>query len=242
MALDDLGNERIDFAWGNMPLQPNHDYDEDLDLRLNIALYPGDGMAEYILLHQDNGVTPSNMLDGVGNHVIALRQWSNFPDVAQDGVTGPTLTVDWWLPEVPATEFPDIVGATVEDAIKQLREVGVAENFLTDALTDNSENPYIGGETILPTSGVIIWHYMDPEEQIGTHWDGTPWLAKEANGLVEYAYSYPAEQTAITSYYQDGPDYFSSSNPADDIYWPWWLSFSVIQTTDPNKNSWSWWN
>ena len=239
MAFDDAGNERIDFAWGNMPLQPNHDYDEDIDLRLNIAAYPGDGFAEAILYHQDNGVRPSNMLDGVGNHVIALRQWSNFPNVAQDGVTGPTLTVDWWLPEVPATEFPDIVGLPVEDAIKQLREVGVAENFLQDALTTN-EDPYQGGPWNV-NSGVIIWHYLAPDTVIGQHWDGSDWLASEAEGLVEYAASYPAEQTAITSYYE-GDGFVSSSNPADEIAFPDWLTFSVIQTTDPNKNSWSWWN
>lgn len=240
MAFDDNGNERIDFAWGNMPLQPNHDYDTDDDTRLNIALYPGDGMAESILKHDPSGYNPSNMLDAVDSHVIALRQWSDYPAVAQDGTTEYTLTVDWWLPTVPATEFPDIVGLPVEDAIKQLREVGVAENFLQDTLT-TAEDPYTGG-TWDNTSGVIIWHYLDPEYQIGTHWDGTPWLAKEAEGIVEYAYSYPAEQTAITSYYQDGPDYFNSSDPADNIEFPYWLTFSVIQTTDPTKNSWSWWN
>jgi hypothetical protein len=240
MAYDDLGNERIDFAWGNFPLQPNHDYDNDDDLRVNIAEYPGDGMAEYILHHDPNGYNPSNMLDAVDSHVIALRKWSDYPDVAQDGVTGPTLTVNWWLPNVPATEFPDIVGRPVEEALKQLREVGVAENFLQDALTD-AEDPYTQGNWD-KYSGVVIWHYLDPDYQIGTHWDGTPWLAKEADGIVEYAYSYPAEQTAVTSYYQTGPTYFNSSNPNDNIYFPYWLSFSVIQTTDPNKNSWSWWN
>lgn len=240
MAYDDLGNERVDFVWGNMPLQPNHDYDTDDDLRLNIALYPGDGFAEAILLHNTDGTRPSNMLDAVDNHVIALRKWAEYPNNANDGVTGPTLTVDWWLPEVPATEFPDIVGLPVEDAIKQLREVGVAENFLQDALTIN-EDPYQGAPWDV-NSGVIIWHYLEPDAVIGSHWDGTPWLAKEAEGLVEYAASYPAEQTAITSYYQDGSEYISSSNPADEIALPDWLTFSVIQTTDPTKNSWSWWN
>jgi hypothetical protein len=230
MALDDLGNERIDFAWGNIPLQPNHDYDEDLDLRLNIALYPGDGMAEAILLHND-GYAPSNMLDGVGNHAIALRQWSGYPAVAQDGVTGPTLTVNWWTEGQPASEFPDIVGSTLESAVKQLKEVGVPNEFLVDLLSDNSENPYLQGENVTQP-GLIVWHYIEPETVIGTHWDGTPWLAKEAEGLVEYAYSYPAEQFSIIPFDNDGQDM-----PA-----MWWAAFSVIQTTDPNKNSWEWWN
>ena len=231
MAFDDAGNERIDFAWGNMPLQPNHDYDEDQDLRLNIAAYPGDGFAEAILYHQDNGVRPSNMLDGVGNHVIALRQWSNFPNVAQDGVTGPTLTVNWWTEGIPASEFPDIVGSTLDSALKQLKEVGVPDEFLVDLLSDDSENPYLQGENVVQP-GLIVWHYIDPEEPIGTHWDGTPWLAKEADGLVEYAFTYPAEQFAVIPFDNDG----------QDMPQMWWAAFSVIQTTDPNKNSWDWWN
>jgi hypothetical protein len=240
MAYDDLGNERVDFVWGNMPLQPNHDYDEDEDIRYYVADYPGDGMAEYINYHREDGYRQSTPLEAKDSHVIALRQWADYPNNANDGVTGPTLTVPWWLPETPATEFPNIVGKTVEDALKQLREVGVAENFLGDALTD-SENPYDNGNVLL-TSGVVIWHYLPPETVIGTHWDGRDWLASEAEGLVEYASSYPAEQTAINSYYQDGPTYIDSSDPELIVEWPSWLSFSVIQTTDPTKNSWSWWN
>jgi hypothetical protein len=240
MAFDSLGNEQIDFAWGNMPLQPNHDYDSDTDLRYYIAEYPGDGMAEYILHHDSYGYTPSIVLEAKDSHVIALRQWSGYPEVANDGTTEYGLTVDWWNNNQPATEFPNIVGKTVEDAIKQLREVGVAENFLQDALTD-ATNPYNNGDW-LRNSGAIIWHYLPPETVIGTHWDGSDWLASEAEGLVEYASSYVGEQTAITSYYQDGPDYFNSSDPNEEIYFPYWLTFSVIQTTDPNKNSWSWWN
>jgi len=236
MALDDNGNEQIDFVWGNMPHQPNHDYDEDFTIRQDWSNYPGDGEAEYYFKGHDGGVVPSLVLEGKDNHVISMRAWNDFPHHIGDGETGYTLKVDWWE-LTDAMEFPNLPGNTVEDALQQLREMGVAENFLSDALTD-AENPYDAG-TVQLNSGVVIWHYLPPMTQIGTHWDGSPWYAYESEGIVEYCNSYPADLTALGSY-DEGSN--TTSDPELITDWPYWLSFSVIQTTDPDKNSWSWWN
>ena len=240
---DDGGNVQIDFIWGNVPMQPNHEYHNDVDIRANLAEYPGDGFAEFILHHSPDGYSVSNQLEAKDSHVVALRHWNGFPEVNPD--SGYNLTVNWW-DVTPAAEFPNIVGKTLEDALKQYREIGVAENFLGDFLT-NATNPYASGEGPdngwLPNSGVVIWHYYEPDDVIGTHWDGSPWYAREAEGLVEYANGYPGEETAIGSYFFDGTNYITTSDPNQEgLAAPWWLTFSVIQTTDPNKNSWSWWN
>jgi len=54
MALDDLGNQAIDFVWGNMPLQPNNTrFDEERPL-----------------------------LSANDSHAIALSEWNSYPSVA----------------------------------------------------------------------------------------------------------------------------------------------------------------
>ena len=53
MATDDLGNVQVDFAWGNMPLQPNDDRDDSFnDLYLNTG----------------------------GNHDINATSWNQYPE------------------------------------------------------------------------------------------------------------------------------------------------------------------
>jgi hypothetical protein len=255
MPLDDGGNPQIDFVWGNVPMQPDNGWGEMATFRRGYTTRPGDGEAEYYneghatveewgdpSYYDAKGKKPSLFLDGSGNHPIALRKWDNFyGDPATDGYE---LTVDWW--EVtPAMVQPNLYGKTVEQALVSYRNLGVAENFLGDFLT-NATNPYASGEGSdngwLRDSGVVIWRYLDPEYQIGTHWDGSPWLAKEAEGLVTEAGTWPGNVTAIGSYLdQEGSP--TSSDPTEpNLRAPYWLTFSVIQTTDPLKNSWNWWN
>jgi hypothetical protein len=248
MALDDRGNPQIDFVWGNFPMQPNYDYDTETYIRQGQYYAPGNGEAEY---YYDGHATaaewgdtayfpadylkPSAYLDGKDSHNIYLRQWNAFPTSNPD--TGFNLTVNWW--EVtPAMEMPNLYGKTVEEAFASLRNCGVAENFLQDRLSD-AENPYNSG-TWLKDSGILIWRYLDPNYVIGTHWDGSDWLASEVNGKITEMSSYPREMTAIGSYNEDG---VTTSDPTDPtMYEPGWLTIVAVQTTDPDKNSWNWWN
>lgn len=254
MSSDSAGNARIDFVWGNMPLQPNYDYDEMRTYRWGQSIRPGDGESEF---YNDGHATaaeydfrpyynadylfPSLFLDGEDNHPTALRKWSGYPN--SDPGEGFELTVDWW--EVtPAMQMPNLYSKTVEEALASLRNVGVAENFLGDFLT-NATDPYALGEGIdsgwLKDSGIVIWKYLSPETVIGTHWDGSDWLASEADGLVVEMQSWPGAYTAVGSYEDDGNT--TTTDPTDpNLRSPYWLNFVVLQTTDPNKNSWSWWN
>jgi hypothetical protein len=249
MAVDSSGNAQIDFVWGNIPMQPNYSSNTMNTFRQGYSYAPGDGEGEfYIDGHatvNDWGTPsyfpadylfPSQFLDAQDSHVNALRLWNGFPD--NNPNTGFNLTVNWWE-ETPAMEYPNILGKTVKDALADLRECGVAENFLSDALTD-SENPYDYG-TWLKDSGIVLWRYLTPETQIGTHWDGSPWYASEAEGLVIYANNWVGYQTAVGSY--DVDTNVTTSDPTNpNLAFPYWLTFCAIQTTDPNKNSWNWWN
>lgn len=239
MAVDDLGNSRIDFVWGNMPLQPNHGDDDSA--RWGMSPYPGDAFADFLVSTEasyaraQQGAGISNQLQAVDSHVIGLRHWASYPEYLEN--TGATLTVDWWTEGQPAYQYPNIIGLSLEEAKRQLIECGVDPLLLVDTQFDN-ENPYEGivdGNPIDPVNapgadnpGVIIWKYLAPDTQIGTHWDGRPWYAAESNGKVLTSTRYPGHWTAIDQF---APNDFS-----------WWHSFVILQTTDPNKNSFNWWD
>jgi hypothetical protein len=248
MALDDRGNARVDFVYGNVPMQPNFDLDVQNEYREGRWIAPGDGEGEYYV---DGHATasewgqpdyfpldhlkPSQYLDGSDSHNIDLREWNGFP--ASNPNTGFNNEVNWW-DVTPAMQMPNLYGKTVEDALASYRNLGVAENFLGDWLTD-ATNPYDSGNW-LRNSGVVIWRYLAPDYQIGTHWDGSPWLASEVDGKIAYVNENPGYSVAVGSYNSSD---ITTSDPTDPtLYAPWWLSICAIQTTDPTKNSWDWWN
>ena len=240
MAVDDGGNSRIDFVWGNMPLQPNHNDDDSA--RWGMSPYPGDGYAEYwftpeaALVRQAEDENISNQLQAIDSHVIGLRHWNDYPNNAEN--EGYTLTVDWW-DVVPAYQYPNIVGLPVAEAVKQLTECGVNPGLLVDAKFDApTQYEYIGydGETYYnlvnapgqDNPGVIFYRYYEPNDVIGTHWDGRPWYAHESEGMVLDTDYYPSEKVPVGEY---EPNYFS-----------YWHSFVVVNTTDPTKDSYQWWD
>jgi hypothetical protein len=254
MAVDDNGNARIDFAWGNMPMQPNHGDGAGDYARWSMSPYPGDGMAEYYVgadasyARSINGVPTmgpnipgiSNQLQALDSHVIAMRHWKHYPEASTDGDLGYALTVDWW-DVVPAYQYPNIVGVSEAEAIKQLKECGVNPALLVPMEFDApDEFKYIGYDSGTDTyydpinapgadnPGVIFYRYYEPNDEIGTHWDGRPWLAKESEGMVLDTDFYPSEAVPVGEY---EPNYFS-----------YWHSFVVINTTDPTKDSFQWWN
>lgn len=248
MALDDRGNPQIDFVWGNVPMQPNYDYDNELYIRQGQYYVPGNGEAEYYLeghataaewgdtaYFPSDYLKPAQFLDGKDSHNMSLRQWNAFP--ASNPDTGFNLTVNWW-DVTPAMEMPNLYGKTVEEAFASLRNCGVAETFLQDRLSD-AENPYDYG-TWLKDSGILIWRYLEPDHVIGTHWDGSDWLASEVDGKITEMNQRPRNVIAVGSY-NDANE--TTSDPTDPtLYEPSWLAICAVQTTDPNKNSWNWWN
>lgn len=243
MPLDDRGNPQIDFVWGSLPLQPNFLYDEEYEERTGPVGYPGDGEAEWVLKGYADplGQSPANYLTGKSNHSTALRGYQGYP--AYDPNSGFQHTVDWWESNIPAFEFPNIPGLDIEDAKAQLIECGVDPVSLVDLEfdTEDPELRYVGyspetgylDPVAAPGStnpGVIAWRYYEPNDVIGQHWDGSPWLAKESENKVIYTASWIGEQVPAVAFEGEG------------TYFTWWHSFVVIQTKDPFKNSYIWWN
>lgn len=240
MAVDDLGNSRIDFVWGNFPLQPNHN--DNNSERWGMSPYPGDGEAEYYtssdsaVVRQRYGDGLSNQLQALDSHVIAMRHWANYPHFSEN--TGNTLTTDWWSEtDLPAYQYPNIIGLTPEEGVAQLKECGVDPKILVDLKFDQ-ENPYNGfidNQPIDPLNapqsespGIIVWRYESPTTQIGIHWDGRPWYASESNGKIMDSNRYPSNKAPV------------SFAPSGEFLY--WHTFVVLQTTDPTKNSYEWYN
>lgn len=240
MALDNLGNDRVDFIWGNMPLQRNYSNEDEINFRASWNLnYPGDGEAEYYMKGHSNDTSPSQFLDGGDSHNIALRKWNNFPygDTIEPGYA---LYVDWW--EVtPAFQYPNIIGKTLDEAVKDLKECGVDPATLVpiefDAPDEFKYSGYNPDEDIFydpinapgaDSPGVVIYRYYEPYDVIGTHWDGRPWFAQDSENCVMSTSSWIGQEVAV--------------GIPDPGYFPDWHAFVVIQTKDPLKDSYQWWN
>ena len=240
MSVDDLGNDRVDFVWGNVPLQRNYSNEDERWLRLPfIANYPGDGEAEYYLKGHSNITVQSGYLDAGDSHVVALRQWNGYP--YDNPNSGFNLTVDWWAPGIPAFQFPNLIGKNVDDAVKDLIECGVNPATLVGIEFDAPDAfKYSGYDPETNTyydpinapgadnPGVVIYRYYEPGTVIGSHWDGRPWLAEDSENAVLMMEQWVGDATAVDDF---APGDFS-----------WWHSFVVIQTKDPLKNSYLWWN
>jgi hypothetical protein len=219
---DDLGNAQVDFVWGGtLPPQPN-------DERHGWVVEPGNGEAEFYTKGHakatdwgSNGnvdpyfpqdyLFPSETLSAVDSHVNALRYRDGYPADSND----------YGFPN-DYSDQPNIYGKTVAEALAQLAEIGVDPAILKDLTFSGGSGPYDwqGGEP--NDDGVVVWRYLAPNNIIGYHWDGTPWLAREAEGLVQYTWGWPGGSIRTTRRSQ--------------------CVFVAIQTTDPNKDTWSWWN
>ncbi|CAB4167044.1 hypothetical protein UFOVP964_143 [uncultured Caudovirales phage] len=249
-AVDDGGNVRVDFVYGNVPPQPE-------DTR-NFSFHLGDGEGEFYLdghataeefdwleVFPNDYLKPSLLLGAGDSHKMQLSSWNGFP--ASNPNTGSNYTSTnyaWITDDVarPAAVFPWCVGLTADQAQRDLRSLGIAEDVTREFLSTN-ENPYdltgtntSTGENILQF-GNIIYMYLDPETPItfggasGTHWDGSPWLAKEAEGLVISSWANPG--TDLVPIDAEFPEGYLGGK---------WLAWTLmVVTNDPTKDQYEWW-
>lgn len=228
MGYDDSGEPQVDFVWGNMAMQPNWN-------REGWVVQPGNGEAEFFALghatKQDWGwpayypadyMFPAQLLKAEDSHEIALNQWSGYPDFAAN--EGRFINGN---PDLVG--LPNIIGLTKDQALAALKAVGIPVEYLKDFTFTGNESPYDWSGSATPNNdGVVLYEYHAPTDVIGYHWDGTPWLASEAEGLVRYTWNWPGDYGDIT-------DLGVNDNQG---VWPW--AFSVVNTTDPSKNTWDW--
>lgn len=92
MALDDNGNLRVDFVWGNMAIQPSYDEGDRPDSGAQVIIAPNaaqnkgwSGTTVYPsgYLNEQQTITLNNEIvqyTDADSHDIAMFLWSNYPE------------------------------------------------------------------------------------------------------------------------------------------------------------------
>ena len=257
-----VGNQRVDFVWGNMPLQPDNDRD--------YFLTPGDEESEFYLkghataqewnegLDAQDGYYTDYMFrsqetSGASTTAIIKTGWGHFPGHEPGtSVKYQTSEEGWnWIHSGDVRDAmiePNVLGMKIEDAQAALRSCGVADDVTREFLSTN-ENPYDltgvntqTGENVLQF-GNIIYRYVAPDAPIpggwwsglGEHWDGSPWLGREVDGLVQYGWNFPGSLVPI-----DATETLPTYSP--DIYGKWLGHMLIVFTNDPSKDQYVWWD
>lgn len=159
-------NVRVDFVYGNMPLQPNEDRS---------------GEGAYKL--------------GAGDsHAIALTEWNEFPTNSANGYTGRTLEGGdaFYWPAVGLCNTWGIQENNLETVKKELIACGVPAQWLTDAQFTGGDHSYDDENgTYDENSGCIFYYYMQPETTMGYDAVGVPVYGSDFNNIVLYGSQNP---------------------------------------------------
>lgn len=128
MALDTSGNVKVDFVWGNFPMQPD---DERTGTATQIGGSTGDtGWAQTTKVNSNalvKAAITKNLNNGLtsvvpNNHSVALNNWNGYPDY------NPAAP---YLDTVDQAALPNVVGLTETAAGAAL----VAAGFVKGAVT-----------------------------------------------------------------------------------------------------------
>jgi hypothetical protein len=100
MALDSAGNPKIDFVWGNLPMQPDTERTGEGAVVMGepngdqnrgwsgYSVYPSNTLAETYSVELNNGIVQENL--SADSHITAIDNWSSFPDFEPNtGFTAP---------------------------------------------------------------------------------------------------------------------------------------------------------
>ena len=175
MATDDLGNQAVDFAWGNLPMQPNNDR---IDHYFNNGTY----------------IPPA--LGAKGIHDINGSIWNGYP-ANTDGLEGRVLPLEdggfIWPSTGLCYNSPKSKDGTWQDLIEYMRACGVDPSRLVEATFTGGEDKYdINGDYV---GGVIFWSYIPEDVIVNINWEtGEVLTGKDFDGLVTASsYSWGAE-------------------------------------------------
>lgn len=135
MANDTSGNIKVDFVWGNLPMQPDNERVGDgssttviaADYAQNVDWSGYSVKASPALTKTDITVTLSPGLGSPGtvvgnNHSIALNNWNGYPDYTPEAP---------FLDTIDQAAIPNVVGLTEAAANTAL----VAAGFIKGAVT-----------------------------------------------------------------------------------------------------------
>lgn len=132
MALDTSGNVKVDFVWGNFPMQPD---DERTGTATQIGGSTGDtGWSQTTKVNSNALVKTAitkNLNNGLtsvvpNNHSVALNNWNKYPDY------DPTVP---YLDTVDQAALPNVVGLTESAAQTALEAVGFFKGVVTTTAT-----------------------------------------------------------------------------------------------------------
>lgn len=192
-----------------------------------------DGKKNYWFGYSDDNLFLGDYLDITqGNHEMYMGSWNNFPKH--------TPNVGWdGMYKYFSSRNQSAVGKHYSLHLENLRKIGVPEQYLKPMTFSGGahEYDYEGGTP--NWDGVIIWEYQAPETVLpGKHFNGSDWLASEVNNQVKYVSDIPIS-------YSDKP----IVNPADyiadvELGYPGIIDYMcvVVQTEDPNKDTFTWWD
>lgn len=200
MATDDLGNQQIDFVWGNFPLQPN----DSRNLIENPLLGTGD------------------------SHEQAAVNWNYYPETGDaDGATRNIEgTPSFIWPRLWLCNYNDVLDVNnhVSNVINDLVSYGVPRQYLQDFTFSGGETKWDanGGEPNWD-SGCIFYVYLNPYTIYTTTWLDQPVFGWQLEGQVfgsNYAAGY--EVPSDTGYPEDYMLAVVSNDPRKDNTWWWW--------------------
>ena len=170
MAVDDSGNQRIAFEWGNVPMQPNSDR--------NGVVLGSKG------IHEINGVAWDGFPSEANEEGHTLVDGDPLYIV-------PSYTFCWSNPKTK--------DGNVWDYIEYLRAAGVDPSMLKEATFTGGSDPYDydGGEY---DSGIIFWAYVPADVIIYIDWStGTVYTGKDFHETITAMWSNPGSEADATA-------------------------------------------
>lgn len=114
MALDTAGNVKVDFIWGNLPMQPD-------DERTGSATQIGGSTGDYGWA-QTTKVKSAALNKALNNHSVALNNWNGYPDYNPNAP---------YLDTIDQVAVPNVVGVTETSAGNSLVAVGLVKGTVT---------------------------------------------------------------------------------------------------------------
>jgi len=197
MSVDSSGNQKVDFAWGNVPMQPN----EDRDGSGAVVIEPAN--SDQNRNWSGTVVYPSQVLDqALDNHLLVATGHNGYPDYLPNDVDN-----------IPGNiPIPDLEGGTVQFATAQWVAAGFNANNITINYIPNaggatpSNNGVIASQS--PEAGhtadvdhvitLNVYDYATPETQIFA-WNLAEYTSTYIEPVYGFAYGNGSLQSELSA-------------------------------------------
>ena len=191
-------NIRVDFVYGNMPIQPN----------------------------EDRGMFQSG-LDTLDSHKIALTEWAYYPAVQSgvnnvivaDGTTFNSGNSFYWPSMGVCTNVPFDEGQVLNYQ-NFFKSVGVDPTLLKDFTFSGGSNEWdISGTPNY--DGNVFYYYIPAEEIVGQNWSGELVYGSKFDGVVIYGDHDAGDDVAVDGNWYDYAIIVMTNDPRKNTH-VWW--------------------